>query len=53
VWKAERRNNPFTALRGEAEEAGAQWPLLASGLFKGSLAHFQKVAEGFGKHLSR
>ncbi|NPV20372.1 hypothetical protein [Bradyrhizobium aeschynomenes] len=53
VWKAERRSNPFTALHGEAEAAGAQWPPLAAGLFKGSLAHFQKVAEGFGKYLSR
>ncbi|WP_316159459.1 hypothetical protein [Bradyrhizobium sp. SZCCHNRI3042] len=52
IYKAERTNNPFTALKSEAEDAGDAWPLLEAGLFKGSLQRFRTVSEAFGKKLS-
>ena len=53
VYKVEYRNNPYTAMQAEAEAAGAKWPLIESGLFKGSLQRFQEVLEGCRKIFSR
>ena len=36
-------------LREEAEQEGDQWPVVASGLFGGSAAHFLQVHDEFGR----
>lgn len=47
VYKSEHQSNPYTTLLGEAEVAGTDWSLLASGLFGGSLVRLRAAVEGY------
>jgi hypothetical protein len=48
-WKASRGDygNPYAAMFEEAEKAGDAWPVLRSGLFRGSIVRFKEVAEKY------
>jgi len=53
-WKYKQRipqNNPFSDLRAEATALKNNWPLLQAGLFNGSFARFQEVADNFQTRL--
>jgi hypothetical protein len=53
LWKARQGNDgPLAVICQEAEAAGDAWPLLRSGLFRGSGARFQQVAAAYQKFIS-